>query len=366
MEGEDFPPKHEFLIERVSRTLKFEDFGRSLTGKRNLGTYFFLWTTLAANLFGLSLITYLQYGWNPLTKDAIVRILIVVFITAVIWGRNSLEDKYIEIVGTSDVMKGSELRSKKIISNETEYAILSVLALLALTYIAFDASEILRNPFLLGYPSTRSVLCQGVIAGSIRYLIWILVYVPILTGFFATFIGINVRFPLGIRNTDLNLDFSDHWRRGGMKPIGELMLHSSQVYFLVLTVGTFIPIIITLQGIPAQVGVGTITVTSGAWVLGLLFFFVPQIVIKNRVRKEKEKKIKELRELMEAEGKTPDGFIDAEPTDTEEAIKYIHRYVQFDHAHKMKEYPFDIGTFTDMIKVGLIPLVIQLFTIFFL
>lgn len=114
---------------------------------------------------------------------------------------------------------------------------------------------------------------------------------------------------------------------------------------------------------PSDVGLGTSAFFLGAWTLGIIFFFLPVLKVHEIMKEKKKEKIEELVGKMRKEGNQPGGFLEGEPETLDEVAKYIHRYVQFDHAHKLKEYPFDVGKVRDLLSIAIMPVVLHLFTI---
>ena len=59
------------------------------------------------------------------------------------------------------------------------------------------------------------------------------------------------------------------------------------------------------------------------------------------------------------DGSDDDGFLVAEPKNFKDAIAYIHRYVEYNHAEKLKLYPFNTTTIRDLLLIAVIPIGIQ-------
>ena len=77
------------------------------------------------------------------------------------------------------------------------------------------------------------------------------------------------------------------------------------------------------------------------------------------MKREKQKKLEELAKKIRDDGSDDDGFLVAEPKNFKDAIAYIHRYVEYNHAEKLKLYPFNTTTIRDLLLIAVIPIGIQ-------
>lgn len=361
--------KNELWIEKIARETKFEDFGEQVFNKKGLGPYlFFLVFPMLVLWIVIQGITFLRFGWFP-SWPPYRAWAFPVGLGIGIWGLKKMRKKYYNVVGTlisSDLSSENKKEFFEILPRKLKNFLL-ISGFLMLTIAVFkSALPVLRNPSLIGEAWLGSPLATGYIIGSLNYSIWFL-WVVVVAEFIAVFVGIHFFLPRKIQKSKIELDYSDPERYGGMKPVGSLIKFSSSLYFLALFIWTctFLTTFLVMpefEIVPFKTGITIFF--SGAWIGGILLFLLPLFKINSHIRDRKMKKIRELKKKMRKDGTQNEGFLRAEPETLEETSKYIHRYIQFEHAHNLKEFPLNFTMIKEFVAIVIAPLGFHIITTF--
>ena len=151
---------------------------------------------------------------------------------------------------------------------------------------------------------------------------------------------------------ELSLDYSDPHLFIGLHPIGKLFQRAAGIYFIGLTV-----YVVATIGAHYRFGLVSYAFFIGAWILGFALFFVPQLTIHFSMKKMKEKKLIEIEKRIRKEKGDKGGFLFPRKfKDEKTALEYIYAYLEYNHADKLKLYPFDISTIRDLMLMAIIPI----------
>jgi hypothetical protein len=250
---------------------------------------------------------------------------------------------------------------KEISFNKIKYVVFYVFFLLLITWICFDISEVFIGLFYIGEKTSSCFLAQGIFVGFFTYIIMLFIFVPIIAEFFTMLIRINFIFPFKFVANTPELNFSDTELFVGLKPLGNLFLFSSQIYFISVALASLLPFyILIIARIPAQIGPGTISFFIVLWIFGFLFFYFPIFIIHKYIQKHKNKIIADIDREIQDLGHDPFGFLKTIPINFEETIDNIHLYMKFNHAKGIREYPINIATIRDLFMAALLPIAIEI------
>ena len=76
-----------------------------------------------------------------------------------------------------------------------------------------------------------------------------------------------------------------------------------------------------------------------------------------QMKQAKQKKLEELEARIRNEGDDDGGFLfPRNIKDEKTALKYIYHYLEYNHAAKLKVFPFDISTIRDVMLTSIIPI----------
>ncbi|PTD94864.1 hypothetical protein C9439_00315 [archaeon SCG-AAA382B04] len=98
-----------------------------------------------------------------------------------------------------------------------------------------------------------------------------------------------------------------------------------------------------------------------AWIIGLLAFFIPLLKVYSYMKKEKKKKLEEIKKEIKESGSDQKSFPYTNPTSLKGKTKELHSYMKFIHIRDTSEYPFDMSLIKDFFAIALIPLLLELF-----
>lgn len=232
-------------------------------------------------------------------------------------------------------------------------------AALLLRIIYVDVIPVLQNPALVGSPGPENlnIFAFGLIRGIIVSLIWILAYLPLLSEFVSLFFGIHINLTLKLYKKPLKLEYSDPHLFSGLYPLGNLFQRSVGIYFIGLT--TYL---IATIGARYRFGPASTAFFLGGWILGFVLFFAPQLVIHYSMKQTKQERLETAEKRIRAHGRDDEGFLFPRTLeDEEDALNYIYDYLEYNHADKLKVYPFDVSTIRDLMLTAIIPIFAEVF-----
>ena len=195
--------------------------------------------------------------------------------------------------------------------------------------------------------------CKQDLAGRIyiiHNLIWFLVIgIPVLAEFVSLIFGIML-FPYliskAIRYDAINP--IEPYRRGGLRPVGELCFSGAFLYFLILIIFSLYFIITPMMNILVFI----------MWIVGILMFLAPLYKVHEILHKAKSNMLNNITSQINEESKMHD-LINGRITE-KDAISLYTLMFTFTEIEKMHEYPFDLKIWRDFLVIAIIPLIIQL------
>lgn len=345
--------------DKLSRLTHTDQLSQRLTGNSSNGIYFLVFLLLIFVQIILQIIVYYQYGWSAWSHVPFFLFIEIFLIFFAIWSIRRFKtyyDKTIELLEKNNILKSK----KGFPSIAPRWLKLTIFAMaegaMIFRIIFWDLRIFLENPSYLGNLDApiMTIFNSGYIHGVFVIFYWLFFLIPISAEFVYMFIGAHVFFSKNFKNAKPTLDFTDPTLLNGLHPMGRFFLQSALIYYIALGV-----LLIYIWSSNWAFGLGTIAFFVGAWIFGLVLFYIPQLSIHLYMKREKQKKLEELAKKIRDDGSDDDGFLVAEPKNFKDAIAYIHRYVEYNHAEKLKLYPFNTTTIRDLLLIAVIPIGIQ-------
>lgn len=188
----------------------------------------------------------------------------------------------------------------------------------------------------------------------VHNLIWYLVIgIPVLAELVSLIFGV-VSFPYFI-SKGIQYDVIsaiEPYRCGGLRPVGELCFSGGFVYFAGLTLYTALFYNLQIMNILVFI----------MWFVGLLIFLAPQYFVYKILNNYKINMLKEITSQINEESKLSN-LICGKITE-KNALSLFTLMILFTEVEKMHVYPFDLKTCRDFLFVAIIPLIINIISIF--
>lgn len=187
---------------------------------------------------------------------------------------------------------------------------------------------------------------QGPLGLPRHSMIYFLLRLPLVAEVSSVVVGALLVVPWRLchGDLDLELDFSDPSRLGGLASTADLLRRATQVYFLgmfALTLFALAP-----QIFPDQPGVGVRPIASvgiaAAWLGGFGLFGGANLCLHREMKSEKERKLEDLREQLENHGADDDPYPDYEELSDEspdEMLPYLYLERALRQTELTQEYP---------------------------
>ncbi|KXB06878.1 hypothetical protein AKJ52_01385 [candidate division MSBL1 archaeon SCGC-AAA382C18] len=342
----DSEPTNKLWLEKIAEATKLEWFGSRFL-RQGIGPYIYVGIFLFITTF---VITPLISGPLHLIKDALGSFFSWTAAFFGIWATKRMNDKFYDVVQKFDFSVGY-------LSFRLKYILFFGGAIIIVGWILI-LNSIIPNPITGSYAQT---IWRFIPLHILLYAIWIFVYLMIVTEFLFHFVRIHYTPPKKVRKEEPELDYSDLERTGGMKRLGDVLLSSTEYYFIGLTLFTFLPI--TYRSL---VGPGSTILFASGWIFGILMFFVPSFSVHSYIKEKKKDKMKDLRSRIEEAGYEPGGHLEVDPEDPEEREKYLFLYLEHEHLYDMNEYPFDRAILQELALASGVPIVTEsLISLFF-
>lgn len=189
------------------------------------------------------------------------------------------------------------------------------------------------------------------------------VYVPVVTDFVATYLGIQVVLPRRLARSEFELDFLDPERLGGLRPLGELVKHSyyytvSGIVALALFIygpGLFGDLFSApVQPSPVVDGLFTVAWLVGAFVVGYAVFVFHRLM-HNQKREKLHELNKRYRDLIEQPWDISNHQI---PDSKSQEVDDLER--RMNRVTSTREYPATFAMWTQLLIGIVLPKGIQL------
>jgi len=347
------PEEGKLWIEKLSEFLYLEKFGKTVFKRDGLGPYIFVSVGIIIDLIILQIAFFYVCGWNSWLSLPLYLPILPVSLFFSIWAMKFLRDKYYATVKKlcdNKTITGEKENLNVVIKNEYKNLILIIGFILFLYRTWVEIFITLQNPNMIGTidPLISSVFSAGWIIGILTNCIWYVFYLIVVVEFFSIFVGIHGFFASKFINAEPSFKFLDPDLSGGFESIGELFLYSVIVYYIGLAL-----LILAAWSVNWKYDMFSISIVIALWIFGYILFFVPQI----RIHKYMKKKKREF--LIDCEKKILVTIDDKKVVSNKDILRNINNYVLFNHAEKMREYPFNMGTIRDLMLAAIIPISAQ-------
>lgn len=198
---------------------------------------------------------------------------------------------------------------------------------------------------------------QGPLGLPRHLAIYLLLRLPVVAEVATVIVTIHVLLPWRLASAGLNLDFSDPARLGGLGQVARLLRRSTQVYFLGLFAVTLYALAPRL--FPNQPGVPLTSFASfavaGAWVAGFGLFTLPAWRLHVEMKRQKDRRCRELRDQLADHGRHPDPLPDFRNVDagTDELLPYLYLDSALRRVEHTREYPTNAALVRDIVVSSL-------------
>jgi len=210
----------------------------------------------------------------------------------------------------------------------------------------------LDNPDIVGSGSLEYLQAgrgtTTIIIGCIQHLF----FWPIIFGDFITMIISITRLPNRIKKYVGELKPLDPDRCGGLKPIGDLCMVITIIYFLCITLYSLLQSQ-RLMAEDVNLVIRMAIVYFVMWLLGILVFMIPQYSVHIHMVEVKRKYLQQTMQEFEKAMETEANSIEEELL---LQLKLSNNINFFNEIEKMREYPFDDATLKKLIGVAVIPI----------
>lgn len=329
------------LVEKLSGLTKLDILAGKIWNKK-LAPFLYVTLFWVLSLFITPLATK-----SILSEEILIKSVIILSLYFGIVGSKKMRDKYIESfnpLGDLDEKFPHEFWRLFIL-------VTGIIIFIAWIVVSFG---FIKNPL------TGEVAKHAIHYGKFDILltsVQIIGFFPVVADFTYYFFSTLLFLPIRFRKEKPDLDFTDTKRMGGLKEMGDALLATVQIYYIGLTALT--GLFLYSFGL-SWIGPGMLSFFSGGWILGIALFFLPSFLIHNHMKKQKEEKLKEIRDEIQKAGSEVGGRVDVSPKSSSEKIEYIHLYLEHEHLYNMSEHPFDVSTLQSLFLTSLLPLVLQL------
>ena len=346
---------YQLWIEEIPSRLRFDYVSGRILGSDRYSSYLFILLIVFIDVPILSTITYIihdgqtvhpliDYGWW---------ILVPIALMIGVFAMKRIRSKYSDAINNVGKDSGNlEIKSPNRFR-------IGVYVLSMLVYLPFIAQNL-----------TQFLASEGQIIGSIKWLIIIpFFYLPIISEFFVIYIHGLFFLPFSIFQQNIDLDFSDPNKLGGMGKVGDSMIFATSFYFIGLALWTGTTIIGPITGIkatesgPDSFSIGFFMI---AWFVGLLLFFLSLWIIHKHMYTKKQEKIDELMEEIRKSGQDEEVFPYVNPQERDENIEYMQKYINLNRVEETKTYPVDINKIWEFSASAFLPIFLQFSSMYLL
>lgn len=326
----------ELAVSRVAEGLGLDAVATEL-GRPSAGPYLYLGAWLVVDLGVLSGIQYVWLGYHPLlvSPGAVVSYTAAAF---GIWATRHLAQRY-DAIATTQAQRATDpapLRRP-----------LAPLPLQVGMYLLFVAIALIW----LSRPGVTSAILavEGPIVGPIKLgSTWLLLWYPIVAEVAAVIVGIHLLLPRRLVQAGIELDFNEPDRLGGLRPVGQLVQRSTQVFYLGLLAYTILILLTTFPSIPGpSPGPFLSGVFALAWVGGFLLFLVPVVWLHRLMKRQKRNHIEEVHREIVGLG-TDDALLPTVSADDDEVLRYLYLQAVLDRAERTREFPTNPSLVRDL------------------
>jgi len=199
---------------------------------------------------------------------------------------------------------------------------------------------------------------EGVVVGvGQEFILFPLVYLPLIIDFLVTFLAIHFLLPRRIAKVELQLFFYDPKNMGGFGPVGELFKRSYYAYtagllvYFLLIYGAVLLSTVVESSYP-EPGLGVAIFFTLAWLLGFISIANSMYRVHAIMASEKEERIRRLEERIHTAIDDPFDIENAEIVDQETFEDSRERLEQI---RQTREYPTTFTMWSQIIISVLLP-----------
>lgn len=341
----------ELWIERLSAISGADSIARKL-GWEKSGPYVFVIIIDFINVPILSTIAYMRGGAHPLLEYPTwvalpLLLLLFIYVTRIVRKRCRVARRSAGRRESADPLPIDSMRDLRLIF-----------------YVVLFTGYV----FVLLLAGTDLLIAEGgLIISGIKYLLIVpLLYFVVLTDFGSAIIFTQIGIPVSIAEQDVELDFDDPKRLGGMDPVGTLMSAGVAGYYLGLSILTGAVGVQTLLGLvgPATESVEPITILAFviAWVIGFIPGLIGIRTLHRHMRSKKETKIEELMDRIETLGVDNETFVYSEKETEIDHLKYLKENTKLQKVRETRTFPFNTYNLWESVTSALLPIGLQIIT----
>lgn len=347
--------------------------GIRLFKRKGLGPYIYQWLFQFILIIPLQIYTFYRYEWSFWLIAPAASIIVLIGLTFAVWATKQLRLHYFNTIlqlRNKDTISDNMLYNKFIDSRIRKIVFILGVSALLLRIIYVDILPILTNPDIIGSPfiQTDSVFSKGFVHGIIVLFVWLFVNIPLMCEFVSILFNLHFLLPLDFRKEKIQLDYYDSYLLGGLKSLGNLFNKSTGYYFIGITF-----FLIYTVDAKYRFGFFSTVFFIGAWILGFVLFFIPEILIHIEMKKAKQEKLAKLEQELGRIDPLRGGPVEdiqssnfpkknkRKKNSNKIILLYLHKYFTFNHVEKISVYPFDISTIRDLILTAIIPISAEVF-----
>lgn len=210
--------------------------------------------------------------------------------------------------------------------------------------------------FILGLSTEFAI--EGIAVGvGQEFILFPLVYLPLIIDFLITFLAIHFLLPRRIDKADLRLFFYDPRNMGGFGPVGELFKRSYYAYtagllaYFLLIYGAVLLSTVIESPYP-EPGASVAIFFTIAWLIGFSSIAHSMYRVHTIMKSEKDQRIRRLEERIHAAIDNPFDIENAEVID-QETLEDCQR--RLEQVRNTKEYPTTFTMWSQIIISVLLP-----------
>lgn len=192
------------------------------------------------------------------------------------------------------------------------------------------------------------------------------IYVPIATDLAAAYLHVELVLPLRIRKAEVELDFSDPRRLGGMYPVGRVMRFTAMAAFIALSLYTIywsvgFTLLPTLT--PPADRHSILVVFVIVWALSIIVPTAGVYLIHQRMAASREAQLNGVLSRTRELGDDKEVFPYTSPGNESERQIYLEEYVKLDLVERTRTVPFNVAYTWELIIGALFPVTLQIVTL---
>ena len=353
----------ELWTEKISRVCGMERLMRRIAKKEGIGIYGVILLGIFLQFGIAQLIVYFLYGWTQWSvwiKNPIDPLLVSIGFLFGALALRITKDKYYNTVENLEFNKKFSFREKLGLSNimprYLRLFLLLILTIIVVVYICFNIVYVLNDPSIIGTLPGLTTLRYGIPSAAIIYFVWLTIYPALIVDLLLLNIGI-VFVQKKIINKKPIVNVYNVDGCGGLRPIGELCLTISGIFFVLLTMAMVGCIYTPLEIFWKPISVKGMLLLVAGLIIGFVLFLIPQIKVHNYMRNEKRWLMNEvLSQIKDVDSVISAGEV-SQQNKLYETIRFIQLHIKLDQIKRMWVYPFNINIVKRLLGLSIIPIV---------